>query len=64
MLTVTYSSTVNPADITGDGSVDGADFGALAQKWKAESNISNEDLTADGVVDARDIGVVMSNYGN
>ncbi len=49
-----------PADLTGDGSVDGADLGLLLQSW---GNTGAADLNADGIIDGADLGLLLSAWG-
>lgn len=48
-----------PADLTGDGVVDGADLGALLGDWGGSAS----DLTGDGVVDGADLGALLGAWG-
>jgi hypothetical protein len=48
-----------PADIDGNGIVDGADLGALLSSWGTAVN----DLTGDGNVDGADLGALLSDWG-
>ncbi|MBL9149553.1 MAG: hypothetical protein JNM94_12760 [Phycisphaerae bacterium] len=54
----TYSDPC-PADITGDGVVDGADLGALLGAW----GTPNGDLTGDNVTDGADLGALLGAWG-
>ncbi|MFO0873677.1 MAG: hypothetical protein U0575_06860 [Phycisphaerales bacterium] len=51
-----------PADITGDGLVDGADLGVLLAAWGPCVGCA-ADVTFDGVVDGADLGVVLAAWG-
>jgi hypothetical protein len=55
----TYSDPC-PADITGDGVVDGADLGALLGAW----GTPNADLTGDNVTDGADLGALLGAWGS
>ncbi len=51
-----------PADLNGDGFVDGADLGLMLGAWGAcEGCIA--DLTDDGFVDGADLGLLLSSWG-
>jgi len=49
-----------PADLNGDGVVDGADLGALLSAWGGDGPA---DLNGDGVVDGADLGALLSAWG-
>ena len=49
-----------PADLTGDGSVDGADLGLLLSSWEL-SPVG--DLNGDGITDGADLGLMLSAFG-
>ena len=49
-----------PADITGDGQVDGADLSVLLGGWGL-GGIS--DITGDGVTNGTDLGVLLGSWG-
>jgi len=49
-----------PADLNGDGVVDGADLGILLSNW---GDGGAADLNGDGVVDGADLGILLSNWG-
>jgi len=64
-VTVTLSATVgggNPADLNGDGVVNGADLGILLAAWGVAPG-SPADLDGDGVVNGADLGLLLSNWG-
>ncbi|MBM4114705.1 MAG: hypothetical protein FJ252_02370 [Phycisphaerae bacterium] len=46
----------NPADIDGNGNVDGADLGLLLAGWGS----SSPDVNGDGVVDGSDLGLLLA----
>jgi DNA-binding beta-propeller fold protein YncE len=50
-----------PADLTGDGIIDGEDLGLLLLDWKVAD--SPADLTGDGVVNGEDLGVLLLAWG-
>ena len=53
-----------PADLTGDGSVNGADLSALLAAWgPCASGDCSADLTGDGVVNGGDLAVLLSSWG-
>jgi hypothetical protein len=49
-----------PADLTGDGVVDGADLGRALGAWGGSGGV---DLTGDGVVDGSDVGLLLTAWG-
>ena len=49
-----------PADLSGDGAVDGADLGALLAAW---GRSGAADLNGDGTVDGGDLGVLLAAWG-
>jgi hypothetical protein len=49
-----------PADLTGDGVVDGADLGLVLTAW---GNSPLGDLTGDGITDGADLGVMLTAFG-
>lgn len=53
---VPVAFVANPADLDGDGDVDGADLGALLASWGGSGPA---DLSGDGVVDGADVGLLL-----
>jgi hypothetical protein len=51
-----------PADLTGDGTVNGADLGVLLSAWN-QSGIIGADLNRDGIVNGADLGDMLSAWG-
>jgi hypothetical protein len=49
-------------DLNGDGSINGADLGALLAAWSGEPGESPADLNADGVVDGADLGGLLASW--
>jgi hypothetical protein len=49
-----------PADLTGDGAVDGADLGSLLGAW---GTAGASDINDDGTVDAADIAILLGAWG-
>jgi hypothetical protein len=49
-----------PADLTGDGVVDGADLGLVLSAW---GNSPLGDLTGDGITDGADLGLMLTAFG-
>ena len=49
-----------PADLNGDGSVDGQDLGILLGGWGADGPA---DLNGDSTVDGIDLGILLGNWG-
>ncbi len=52
-------SAGNPADLDGNGSVDGADLGILLSSWGS----AKADLDGDGTTDGADLGLLLSAWG-
>ena len=52
-----------PADLTGDGFVNGADLGLLFVQWGSCGFDCSGDLTENGVVDAEDLESFLSAWG-
>lgn len=50
-----------PADINGDGTVNGLDLGYVFGDWNTAS--ARSDINRDGVVDGRDLGLILANWG-
>lgn len=62
-VVATLSATIgggNPADLNGDGVVNGADLGSLLSQW---GQPGTADLNGDGIVGGADIGVMLANWG-
>ncbi|MDZ4831263.1 MAG: hypothetical protein SGJ09_13835 [Phycisphaerae bacterium] len=55
-LTVTVNAVGNPADLDGNGTVDGADLAILLGQWGADGSA---DITGDGVVDGADLATLL-----
>jgi len=55
------SGTSCPADLNGDGVVDGADLGELLSAWGSSN--PDADLNGDGVVDGADLGILLGAWG-
>ena len=53
-------TAADPADINGDGTVDGAELGLLLAGWGTTS----PDLSSDGLVDGSDLGLLLAAWGN
>ncbi len=49
-----------PSDLSGDGSVDGADLGLLLSGWGSSGT---GDLNGDGQTDGSDLGLLLSSWG-
>ena len=60
-LSATVGGTANPADLNGDGEVNGADLGLLLSAW-GQSGVP-ADLDGDGTVNGADLGILLSNWG-
>jgi len=48
-----------PADLTGDGKVDGSDLGLLLLGWGTSGAQSGADLNGSGLVDGADLGLLL-----
>ena len=62
-VVATLSATIgggNPADLNGDGVVNGADLGSLLAQW---GQPGTGDLNGDGIVGGADIGIMLANWG-
>lgn len=62
-VVATLSATIgggNPADLNGDGVVNGADLGSLLAQW---GQPGTGDLNGDGIVGGADIGILLANWG-
>jgi hypothetical protein len=62
-VVATLSATVtggNPADLNGDGRVDGADLGLLLAAWGTPGPT---DLDGSGSTDGADLGILLTNWG-
>lgn len=53
-----------PADLTGDGAVDGADLAVLLGAWGACDGNCPADLTGDDAVDGADLAVLLGAWGS
>jgi len=51
------------SDLTGDGTVSGADLGVLLAAW-GDAPASTADLTGDGVVNGADLGLLLASWGD
>ncbi len=52
-----------PADLNGDGIVDGGDIGRLLLRWGDACGACPEDLTGNGIVDGGDFGELLIGWG-
>jgi hypothetical protein len=59
-LVATLGGSANPADLNGDGVVNGADLGILLAAWGGSGT---GDLNGDGTINGADIGILLSNWG-
>jgi len=60
IATYTAGASANPADLNGDGVVDGADLGLLLGQWGTDGPA---DLNNDDVVDGADLGLLLGQWG-
>jgi hypothetical protein len=58
-ILVEPSDSSCPADINGDGTVDGSDLAALLAGWAT----SSPDLNGDGIVDGADLAILLGAWG-
>ncbi len=54
------SPPARPADLNGDGVVDGADLGLLLLSW---GTAGEGDINGDGIVDGADLGLMLQDWG-
>jgi hypothetical protein len=61
-VTITISPALNPADLDGDGDVDGADLGELLAAWGPcePAGECPADLNGSGDVDGADLGALLA----
>jgi hypothetical protein len=52
-----------PADLSGDGTVGGADLGLLLGQWGPAAAGTAADLNADGSVNGEDLGLLLGQWG-
>jgi hypothetical protein len=52
--------TSNPADLNGDGLVDGSDLGILLGAWETVVG----DIDGDGTTDGLDLGLMLAEWVN
>jgi hypothetical protein len=50
----------NPADLNGDGTVNGADLGILLGGW---NQAGATDLNGNGTTDGADLGILLGAWG-
>ena len=63
--TVTLNVTVtggNPADLNGDGTVDGADLALLLNAW-GSTKPNPADIDNDGIVSGSDLSILLNSWG-
>ena len=56
---ITCDGNTCPADLNGDGTIDGADMGMLLALWETAGG----DITGDGTTDGADLGLLLSIFG-
>jgi len=61
-LVVEWQTGGSPADLNGDGLVDGADLGLMLAAWGTCTDC-DADLNADGLVDGADLGLLLADWG-
>jgi hypothetical protein len=53
-----------PADVTGNGLVNGADLGLVLSAWGSDgTDESGSDVNQDGIVNGADLGYLLSSWG-
>ena len=52
-----------PADLSGDGTIGGADLGLLLGQWGPAAAGTAADLNADGSVNGEDLGLLLGQWG-
>ena len=57
---LSHGGTVEPADLTGDGIVDGVDLAVLLAAWGVAGHPA--DINGDGVVDGLDLAVLLARW--
>ncbi|NBQ15095.1 MAG: hypothetical protein EBU31_10940 [Proteobacteria bacterium] len=57
---IRYACNANPADLNGDGVVNGADLGQLLAGW---GQSGRTDLNQSGTTDGADLGMMLSAWG-
>lgn len=63
LRTKLFAATPCPADLNGDGVVNGADLGVMLAAWGVCPAPCASDLNHDGVVDGADLGVLLAAWG-
>ncbi|MBL9141167.1 MAG: hypothetical protein JNK53_04815 [Phycisphaerae bacterium] len=61
-VSLACSPCSHPADLNGDGVVNGADLGMLLAAWSLTGPLP-EDLNGDGVVGGADLGILLAAWG-
>ena len=61
-LEIEVGSTSDPADINGDGAVNGADLGLLLASWGPCPPPCPADINGDGVVNGADLGLLLASW--
>ena len=70
-ITVTIGDVAMPADLNGDGVVNGLDLGILLANWSIPAGTPgcggapgscSSDLNGDGLVDGIDLGILLANW--
>ena len=56
-LSVTVTPAGNPADLNGDGSVNGSDLAILLNQW---GGAGSADLDGDGLVGGGDLAILLN----
>ena len=50
-----------PADLNGDGTVDGADIGLMLAAWNGSGKA---DINSDGIVNGADMGLLLATWSD
>jgi len=57
------TSTIVPADLNGDGVVNGADLAIVLGAWSTNGGGTGADINGDGTVNGADLAVVLGSWG-
>jgi hypothetical protein len=63
LLVIGARSAPCPSDLTGDGTVSGADLGILLGEWGTDGGATGADLNGSGMVSGADLGILLGDWG-
>lgn len=63
-VTGDFTQAPCPADLSGDGVVNGADLATLLTNWGPDAGFGPVDLNVDGVIDGGDLAILLINWGS